>query len=218
MNRHNHPVQSSQIPGDNPHYTVKYLSPSPRRLPAILGSLVILMLGGGLVLSQSSLTFKGVPAPILMQFLTDPIAINAYFSQNPQELHDRLQVLGVEEAMKAYYRPTIPDEDELDRHIHQIFYELSGYIGSNYQVSPVGTLESKQQNRQQSAPASGTGFDAWFQLAQKAGVATRSEYRDGIHYIISPEGNATPYSTAAALFPEATLRQLIQIQELQATQ
>lgn len=102
----------------------------------IVGVVVILFFQGRLVIG-------GVPSSIIVQFLQDDVARSAYFSGNNVALHDRLDEMGIEEAMKDYYRPQIPDEVVLDQHIHQILYERTGYVGEAYQVNGQGVLVLK---------------------------------------------------------------------------
>lgn len=102
-----------------------------------MGTLVIMFFSGTLVVG-------GVPSSIILRFLQDDIARSAYLSGDKKRLHDRLNDLGVEEQIKAYYRPSIPDEIELDQHIHQVLYDRTGYVGENYQVDAQGKLVLKQ--------------------------------------------------------------------------
>jgi hypothetical protein len=102
----------------------------------VIGVVVILFLQGRLVIG-------GVPSGIIMQFLQDDVARSAYFSGNNVALHDRLGEMGIEEAMKDYYRPQIPDEVVLDQHIHQILYDRTDYVGEAYQVNGQGVLVLK---------------------------------------------------------------------------
>lgn len=83
-----------------------------------------------------AVTLSGVPASIIFNFLQDPPAITAFLTQDKQMLHDRLKQLNVETAIKAYYRPQISDEIELDRYIHQLFYDQTGYVGKKYRLTP----------------------------------------------------------------------------------
>jgi hypothetical protein len=85
----------------------------------------------------------GVPSSVILTFLRDRPALNAYFQNDDQRLHDRLNELGVEEQIKAYYRPQISDEVKLDQFIHQVFYDRTGYVGEAYEVSEPGTLRLK---------------------------------------------------------------------------
>jgi hypothetical protein len=89
-------------------------------------------------------TLGGVPASIVGKFFQDPTAVGAFFSRDKKQLHQRLQELGIEEEIKAYYRPQIPDEVKLDQYIHQILYNWTGYVGNNYQINPQGVLILKK--------------------------------------------------------------------------
>jgi hypothetical protein len=89
------------------------------------------------------LVIRRVPLPILLEFLKDDTARKAYFQDNKKTLHDRLNQMGVEEKIKDFYREQIPNKYALDRHIHQIFYDNTGYIGKAYQVNSQGTLVNK---------------------------------------------------------------------------
>ncbi|NET37971.1 MAG: hypothetical protein F6K19_39240 [Cyanothece sp. SIO1E1] len=103
----------------------------------VIGSWVTLLISG-------TITLGGVPFNVLMTFWQDEISRNAYFQGNSKLLHDRLDDLGVERAMKNYYRPRIPaDEVKLDQHIHQILYDRTGYVGVAYTVSSQGVLVPK---------------------------------------------------------------------------
>ncbi len=106
---------------------------------------VILLVGIWLALFTSGyVTFGGVPAPIIMKFLSDETAREAYFQGDRTKLHNRLNDMGVEEDIKAYYRPQIPDEAQLDQYIHQLFYERTGYVGVRYRVNSQGVLVLKK--------------------------------------------------------------------------
>lgn len=94
--------------------------------------------------AQPSFTVGGVPTGIIWQFLQDEEALSAYFSGDRQRLHDRLDEMGVEEAMKDFYRPHVPNEAALDQHIHQIFYDRTGYVGAAYRVTAGGRLVPKR--------------------------------------------------------------------------
>lgn len=97
---------------------------------------IYLFLSGNLVLG-------GVPSSIIMKFLQDPVAVDAYFSRDGRLVHDRLQKLNVEKEIKDHYRDQISDPIELDRYVHQILYERTGYIGVDYQLSASGNLKLK---------------------------------------------------------------------------
>lgn len=95
------------------------------------------------LLTNGQMTIGGVPTPVIISFLNDETARNAYFQGDREELHARLQEMGVEERVKAFYRPQFPDEAKLDQHIHQILYERTGYVGQAYQVNSEGVLVLK---------------------------------------------------------------------------
>ncbi len=99
--------------------------------------------GGQLPFSVNRLVFKGVPVSIIVDFLLDETARSAYFRGNKQLLHDRLGEMGVEEKVKDFYRPQGLDEQQLDQHIHQIFYDNTGYVGTAYRVNLDGILVRK---------------------------------------------------------------------------
>lgn len=100
-------------------------------------------LGVGLV-TNGHFTIGGVPTPIVMSFLQDETARNAYFQGDRKKLHARLQSMGVEERVKAFYRPQISDEVKLDQYIHQILYERTGYVGDAYRLNQ-GVLVLKKK-------------------------------------------------------------------------
>jgi hypothetical protein len=106
----------------------------------ILGSLA---LGWGILFLGGVVTLGGVPAFIVGKFLKDPTAVGAFFAGDRVKLHQRLEELGIEEEIKAYYRPHMPDEVRLDWYIHQLLYDRTGYIGNNYSVTPQGNLVLK---------------------------------------------------------------------------
>ena len=164
-----------------------------------VGAGVILLTVLTTIFIGPSLTIQGVPVSIIVKFLQDQPARDAYFSENKQDLHNRLQELKVEEEIKAFYRPKIRNEVELDQHIHQIFYEATGYVGKAYKVNAQGTLVLKDRH-----------YERWYPLAYKAGVVVDSVFKDGAHYVISPDGTMAPYQQVAKLFPIKLLKQLIQ--------
>lgn len=106
----------------------------------VVGAIVILFLSGQLAIRSGQLAIVGIPAPIILEFLQDQPARSAYLQGNGRALHDRLKALGVKEQIKAYYRPQIPDELDLDQYIHQLLYERTGYVGESYRVNPKGIL------------------------------------------------------------------------------
>lgn len=117
---------------------------SVRFVKSILLS-VILLIGIWVVLFTGGyVTLGGVPAPIIMKFLRDETARDAFFEGDRTKLHNRLDDMGIEDDIKAYYRPQIPDEAQLDQYIHQLFYERTGYVGDRYRVNSQGVLVLKQ--------------------------------------------------------------------------
>lgn len=174
----------------------------------ISSALGLALLSSQLPLSKmlDTITIGGIPSSIVMEFLQDETARQAYWNKDKQALHDRLQVLGVEEQMKAYYRPKIPDELKLDQYIHQIFYDRTGYVGQGYTLNAQGKLILKQPEMRT--------FQEWLQLAQEVGLVVGSQQKNGRQYVISPEGNIAPYETVAAIFPLAELRALAQSKQL----
>lgn len=100
-----------------------------------------------LLLASERLTVGGVPLRIVMEFLGDETARNAYFQGDSTKVHDRLDEMGIEEEMKAFYRPQIRDEAKLDQHIHQILYERTGYVGKAYRVNNEGVLVLKGEKK-----------------------------------------------------------------------
>jgi hypothetical protein len=157
-------------------------------------------LGGALWFAEFE-TIRGVPVPVVLQFLSDDTARNAYFSEDKQQLHDRLDRMGIEEKVKAFYRPKIQDEAELDRYIHQLLYNITGYVGIAYEVNTKGVLASKKVRD----PA----FEQWFQLAYQAGIVVGSREEAGAQYVISPDGNVVSYKQVSSLFPLDTLKIMI---------
>ncbi|MEL6159851.1 MAG: hypothetical protein AAFQ40_13020 [Cyanobacteria bacterium J06623_5] len=107
-------------------------------------TLTIAVVGGSWVhlFVHEKVTFGGVPYGIIDKFWNDRIARNAYFAGDRQGLHDRLQVLGVEEDIKDFYRDRFTNEYELDRYIHQIMFDRTGYVGEAYEVNNYGQLIS----------------------------------------------------------------------------
>jgi hypothetical protein len=102
-------------------------------IASVLGLSILWFFSGNLLIG-------GVPSSIILTFLQDQPSRDAYFRGDRQALHDRLSELGIEEQIKAYYRPQIPDEAQLDLYIHQLLYNRTGYVGEAYQVTDQGTL------------------------------------------------------------------------------
>ena len=162
------------------------------------GTVISLLVAGlGLWIAYPTLTYKGVPVRIVVHFLEDPAARRDYFSDNKKALHDRLKDLGVEEQIKDFYRPQFQDEQELDRYIHQLMYENTGYIGAAYMVDGEGQL--------QLLPTLTPEFWRWFKLAQGLKLVTDQEMENGEPYIVTPQGQRVPYATISALYPVADL-------------
>jgi len=100
-------------------------------------------LGGALwtgLFVNERITLGGVPYRIIKTFWNDETARTAYFSGDAQALHNQLAALGVEESIKAFYRNEFDNEYELDRHIHQIMFDRTGYVGEAYEVNNRGQL------------------------------------------------------------------------------
>jgi hypothetical protein len=115
-------------------------------LGRIMRSIIVICLGLVTIwFFSGQLLIGGVPSSVILTFLQDKPALTAYFQQDKKALHDRLNEIGVEEQIKAYYRPQIPDEVKLDQYIHQVFYDRTGYVGNEYQVNEQGTLTLKQR-------------------------------------------------------------------------
>jgi len=99
----------------------------------------------GVILLTNGLTIGGVPAPIIVSFIQDETARSAYFKGDSKKLHDRLQDMGVEEQIKAFYRPQIGDEVQLDQYIHQLLYNRTGHVGNAYKVNSKAILVLKKK-------------------------------------------------------------------------
>jgi hypothetical protein len=106
----------------------------------ILGMFVV---GWGILFLNGIVTLGGIPAAIVGKVIRDPIAISYFLTADKTQLHYRLEELGIEAEIKAYYRPQIPDEVQLDQYIHQLLYNWTGYVGNNYLVTPQGNLVLK---------------------------------------------------------------------------
>lgn len=97
---------------------------------------------GGLFINEQ-VTLGGVPYRVVRKFWNSPSARDAYFAGDRQALHDQLSLLGVENDIKNYYRDRFDNEYELDRHIHQIMFDRTGYVGEAYDVDNYGRLNSR---------------------------------------------------------------------------
>jgi len=95
----------------------------------------LLLRGLHLSIISDQLVISGVPCSIILAFLQDKTARRAYFRQDGKALHDRLYTMGIEEQIKDFYRSRISDEVELDRYIHQLLYDRTGYVGRDYHVN-----------------------------------------------------------------------------------
>jgi hypothetical protein len=168
------------------------------------GALSLCIIGAGVLLASPMLTYKGVPLKILWKFITDEPAREAYFAHNRLALHNRLQNLGVEEEIKAFYRPKIHDEDKLDRYIHQLMYDNTGYVGKAYIVDGQGILVPHSE-----APAE---FKQWFALAQRLQLAKSYKMENDQVMVITPQGDAIAYETIAELYPISDLEKWISLQ------
>jgi hypothetical protein len=168
-------------------------------------SLTLVVTGGWLWLSNKATTIRGVPASILLKTLEDGAIRDALLNKQKTALHNRLKQMGVEEEIKAFYRPRIQDEAELDRYIHQIFYNNVGYVGDAYYADQAGILHYK-------IPPDNS-FRKWFKLAYAAGVVIGSRQENGIQYVISPRGTLAPFEDIAVLFPTADLEKMIELKK-----
>ena len=118
---------------------------------SILAGVLSLGLGGTIwtaLFLNGRVTYRGVPYQVIHKFLQDEPAKAAYFSGDKQALHYRLASLGIERDIKNYYRDRFDNEYELDRHIHQIMFDRTGYVGEAYQVNKYGRLVPKQRPTQ----------------------------------------------------------------------
>ncbi|MBO3463415.1 hypothetical protein G7B40_000895 [Aetokthonos hydrillicola Thurmond2011] len=150
-----------------------------------------------------TLTYKGVPISILVDFLQDTIAREAYFKGHKKALHHRLKELGVEEKIKDFYRPQFQEEQELDRYIHQLLYNNTGYIGAAYLVNAQGELQLK--------PAINQNFLHWFELAKKLNLAIDYEIDNGVIFIITPEKQSVPYTVISNVYSISELEKLLMV-------
>lgn len=114
-----------------------------QRTIALVGSLGVIATGWGGLFVSEQVTLGGVPYRIVRKFWRDKTARDAYFVGDRQALHDQLRALGVEGDIKDYYRDRFDNEHELDRHIHQIMFDRTGYVGEAYDVDNYGRLNSR---------------------------------------------------------------------------
>lgn len=181
------------------------IPPKPSRWPlkVAVGIGIVIIAGTSWVwLGRHWITYKGVPLNIILQFIRDPIARDAYFDKNRPALHDRLNAMGIEEQIKDFYRPQMPNERELDRYIHQLMYDNTGYLGQNYRVDANGQLHLRFF-----MPA---GFWDWFGLAKRLNVAVDHETENNILYIKTPEGQRVEYTFISQIYSLEDLKQRLQ--------
>lgn len=154
---------------------------------------------GAILFTSNRWTVGGVPAPIIVSFLRDAPARNAYFHGDRQKLHDRLKAMDTEARIKAFYRSQFQDEAKLDQYIHQILYDRTGYVGVDYQVAQ-GILIKKKL-----VP---DNFENWFKLARAVGLVSGTLNQNGIQYVTTPKGGVVPDEELAAIFSQAELQNL----------
>jgi hypothetical protein len=168
------------------------------------GGISLVLAVFGLWLASPILTYKGVPLNILLKFVADSTARKAYFSHNKEALHARLQEMGVEESIKAYYRPTIQNEQELDRHIHQLMYDSTGYVGKAYTVNAQGLLVSRSTTT--------TEFQQWFALAHRLDLVTSYKKENDEIIVITPKGTQISFSVISNLYSVSDLEKWVGLQ------
>lgn len=110
---------------------------------AVVTTLGLSSSGWAVLFVEGTVTYKGVPYLVVRKFWQDEAAKTAYFSGDRQALHDRLSLLGIEQDIKRYYRGQFENEYALDRHIHQIMFDRTGYIGEAYRVDRHGRIISR---------------------------------------------------------------------------
>ncbi len=181
----------------------------PKRLswPLLIllgGALSLGIVGVGIFIFSPILTYKGVPLKILLKFIADEPSREAYFSDNRVALHNRLQALGVEEEIKAFYRPQFSNEQDLDQYIHQLMYDNTGYVGKAYVVDGQGNLVANAKPQAE--------FRRWFELALRLKLVQNYKVENEKVLVITPQGTAVPYETIAELYPITDLEQWIALQ------
>ena len=177
------------------------IRPKSRKWPYIVAAGSAAFLLGLIVLGLAFplLTYKGVPLTILLQFIQDPTARQAYFSGDKVGLHRRLDDMDIEAQVKAFYRPQFEREEDLDRYIHQLLFNNTGYVGNDYLLNPQGQLVPKSN-----LPPD---FWQWFSLARQLNLAANHETKQGVLYVITPEGTRAPYPLMAQLYPISQMQQ-----------
>jgi hypothetical protein len=175
----------------------------PKRLKGsyiLAGGASVLLIGLlALIITFPSLTYKGVPLSILLRFVKDPIARQAYFDGDKTGLHNRLDHMGVEDDIKAFYRPKFQDEQALDLYIHQLLYKNTGYVGTAYRLNEQGQLVPRS-----TLPPD---FEHWLALAQQLNFVVSHEIQNGVIYVKTPQGSRVPYTTMASLYSISDMEQ-----------
>lgn len=121
-------------------------SPQQRWRYGLLLAFLALGLGGATwttLFVNEQVTLGGVPYRIVHKFWQDKAARDAYFAGDRQALHDELSTLGVEDDIKDFYRDRFDSEYKLDRYIHQLMFNQTGYVGEAYEVDNYGQLRSR---------------------------------------------------------------------------
>jgi hypothetical protein len=168
------------------------------------GGISLVLAVFGLWLASPILTYKGVPLKILLKFVADSTARKAYFSHDKEALHARLQEMGVEESIKAYYRPKIQNEQKLDRHIHQLMYDSTGYVGKAYTVNAQGLLVSRSTTPPE--------FQQWFALAHRLDLVTSYRVENDEILVKTPKGTQIPFSVISNLYSLSDLEKWFALQ------
>lgn len=109
-----------------------------------VSSQLLFFVSKGASLNLDNVTFSSVPISVLMEFVRDETAREAYLKGDKIKLHYRLKQLGFEEKIKDFYRSNFANEAELDKYIHQIFYQNTGYVGEAYQVNEDNILVNRE--------------------------------------------------------------------------
>ena len=87
-----------------------------------------------LLFTAGIVTLGGVPYRVLLRVWQNDAARSALLSGESTALHDQMSNMGIEREIKAHYRDRIEDPVELDRYIHQVLFDRTGYVGANYRV------------------------------------------------------------------------------------
>jgi hypothetical protein len=168
------------------------------------GGISLVLAVFGLWLASPILTYKGVPLNILLKFVADSTARKAYFSHDKETLHARLQEMGVEESIKAYYRPKIQNEQQLDRYIHQLMYNSTGYVGKAYTVNAQGTLVPRSTTPPE--------FQQWFALAHRLDLVTSYKVENDEILVTTPKGTQISFSVISNLYSVSDLEKWVGLQ------